>query len=282
MRGESEKMSVIYSFMDNEVYSADDVSNVFKKLTTQGVSLFQYNEGDSAIESINNAVSELTSPGVELYNVNACKVVYDSESERFSILPGTAFMTDGTTITIDTDDYDISERIKEIRKTSVDDIWVCFYRNTFNNSIDILVETEDENFNSEYSVKLGRISADNTVYDKREFAKTKLAPCSANVIQEMTLHCGTLSVDDVGRDRRRLVLTNVFPGATKVFLNGVMRDIQRIDTVDGEELIFDNTWPVSTSRRDKSAFNFTSEGLEVWAYTESGSISANSWSAIIF
>ena len=40
-------MSVIYSFMDDSVYGADDINKTFSKLTTQGVSLFKYNNGDN-------------------------------------------------------------------------------------------------------------------------------------------------------------------------------------------------------------------------------------------
>ena len=122
-------MSIIYGFMDNCLYGADDINQTFSKLTTQGVSLFNYTDGDNPLVSLNNAVSAHTMPGVEMYNTNACKVIYDTENEKFFISPGNAFMIDGSTITVDSEEYDITERVLEQRKSGIGDIWVCFNRN---------------------------------------------------------------------------------------------------------------------------------------------------------
>ena len=63
-------MSLKKSFMDNEIYGADDINFALSRLTTQGVSLFKYNDGDNPLVSLNNALAEMASPGVDLYNVN--------------------------------------------------------------------------------------------------------------------------------------------------------------------------------------------------------------------
>ena len=120
-------------------------------------------------------------------------------------------------------------------------------------------------------------------YDnKRKFARTKLAPCSANVIQEETINLGTLTYKDTGYQLRRVVIENVFPGATKVFLNGVVRDIQSVDIDAGEELIYERACIDGFSVDVKIAFNMTSAGLEVWAFQPYDATTANNWKIIIF
>ncbi|MBR3791969.1 MAG: hypothetical protein IKK18_04635 [Clostridia bacterium] len=275
-------MSVIYSFMDNSLYGADDINQTFSKLTTQGVSLFNYTDGDNPLISLNDAVSGLTYPGIELYNVNACKVVYDKENDKFSVFPGNAFMIDGSTITIDSDEYDITEQVLEQRKSSNGDIWVCFNRNIPKNSIDISVSADDSVFNSQYAVPLAKISSNNTVVDMRKFAKTKLAPCSANVISEYTMSFGTLTYKETGYERRRTILKDAFPGASKVFINGVVRDIQRVDIEAGESLTYERAWYKTVASDILVAFNMTGEGLEVWAYQPYNSAPANDWHMIVF
>ena len=275
-------MSVVYSFMDDCAYGADEVNQVFSKLTTEGVSLFNYTDGSNPLVALNDAVAGFITPGVELYNIDACKVTYDEENEKFTIGVGNAFMIDGSSITIDSDAYDITEEVLAQRKLSDGDVWVCFYRNIPNNSIDILVEASDEKYNSEYSVPLAKISVDNLVSDNRKIAKTKVAPCSANVIKEVTVSLGTLFYKDTGYKRRRVVIENVFPGATKVFLNGVVRDIQKVDIEAGESLTYERAWYKGVSNDIQIAFNLTAEGLEVWAHQPYDTATAEGWNITIF
>ena len=275
-------MSVIYSFMDDTVYGADDINKVFSKVTTQGVSLFKYTNGNNPLVSLNNAIKGFTEPGVEMYNINACKVSYNKGNDKFTIGVGNAFMVDGSSITIDSEAYDITGRVYELRKSSTSDILVCFYRNISNNSIDIVVDTANTYYNSEYSVQLAKISSDNTVIDTRKFAKTKLAPCSANVIQEKTINLGTLLYHDTGYKLRRVILKDIFPGASKVFLNGVVRDIQRVNVASGGSLVYERAWFQGVSSDVQIAFNMTSDGLEVWASQPYDSATPGDWNIMIF
>ncbi len=275
-------MSVTYSFMDDCSYGADEVNQTFSKLTTEGVSMFNYSNADNPLVALNDAVAGFVEPGVELYNIDACRVMYDATTYKFTISPGNAFMIDGSTITIDTEPYDITEAVEQIRKSSDGDIWVCFYRNIPKNCIDILVDTDDTVFNSEYSVQLGKISATNLIFDMRKIAKTKIAPCSANVIQELTINLGTLIYHDSGYKLRRVIIKNVFPGASKVFLNGVVRDIQKVDVEAGEKLNYQRAWFQGVSSEIMIAFNLTAEGLEVWATQPYDSATPGNWNIIIF
>ena len=275
-------MSVIYSFMDNCSYGADEINQTFSKLTTQGVSLFDYTNGDNPLVALNAAVKGFTTHGIEMYNTDACKVICDEENSKFTIATGNAFMSDGSIITIDSEAYDITEKVLENRKSNDGDIWVCFYRNIPKNCIDISIDSDDTVFNSEYAVPLAKISHNNSVVDMREFARTKLAPCSANVINEVTINLGTLTYKDTGYQLRRTIIKNVFLGATKVFLNGVVRNIQRVDIEAGESLQYERAWYPTVSSAIMIAFNMTAEGLEVWASQGYDATTPGAWSILIF
>ncbi len=275
-------MSVIYSFMDDSVYGADDINNVFSKLTTEGVSLFSYTNGDNPLVSLNEAVKGFLEPGVEMYNPDACKVGYDSANGKFTIGVGNAFMVDGSTITIDSEPYDITAMVTELRKTQSGDIWVCFYRNIPMNRIDILVEADDTKFNSEYGVKLAKISSSNTIADMREFAKTKILPCSANVIQEESMEGIYMEYKDGKDKRKRVVFKNIFPGATKVLMHGILHDIQRVDATGGDALSYKLAINGSQSSGEYVAFNFSDEGLEVWMYVTYNYTTTARWNLVIF
>ena len=268
--------------MDNCSYGADEINQTFSKLTTEGVSLFNYTNGDNPLVTLNDAVKGFVSPGIEMFNIDACKVTYDKESNKFSISPGNAFMPDGSTITIDSEAYDITPKILELRKLNDDDIWICFNRNIPKNSIDISIDTDDTIFNSQDSVPLAKISPENSVVDLREFAKTKLAPCSANVINEVTINLGVLIYKDTGYKLRRTIIKNAFPGATKVFLNGVIRNIQKVDIDGGETLVYERAWPSGAPSDIMIAFNMTGEGLEIWAYQPYNSTTPGDWNILIF
>ena len=272
-------MSVTYSFMDDSVYGADDINKVFSKLTTQGVSLFKYTNGNNPLVSLNEAVKGFVEPGVEMYNPDACVVKYDNGC--FNIKSGNAFMIDGSTISIDKD-YDITTKVTELRKTQNEDIWVCLYRNIPMNTIDILVEADDIKFNSEYSVKLAKISPGNTIADMREFARTKLLPCSANVIQEKSMEGIYMEYKD-GKDKwKRVVFKGIFPGATKVLMHGILHDIQRVDATGGDALSYQLAIKGSQSSGEYVAFNFSDDGLEVWMYVTYNYTTTAKWDMLIF
>ena len=275
-------MSVLYSFMDNSSYGADEVNQTFSKLTTEGVSLFNYTAGSNPLVALNDAVAGFITPGVEMYNIDACKVSYDKENDKFTIGVGNAFMLDGSSITIDSVPYDISETVSVLRKSSEADIWVCFYRNIPKNCIDISVDVDDTIFNSEYAVPLAKIASDNSVVDKRKIACTKVAPCSANVICEMTINLGTLTYKDTGYQLRRMIINDAFPGATKVFINGVIRNIQRVDIEAGESLVYERACAPGGSTSVMIAFNYTNEGLEIWASQPYDATTPGNWDIIIF
>lgn len=264
-------MGLTYSFMDNCSYGADDINKVFSKLTTQGVSLFNYSEGDNPLISLNDAVSNFINPGIEHFNPDACKVLYTpSEQENtfgnFNILRGNAFMYDGAIVTVDDDGYDISDEVRIIRQTSEEDIYVYFYRNVPNNSVDVCVTIDNSLIDEKETVMLAKISGVDTVFDMRGFATTKVAPCSANVVLFGSTEGFTIYKSDTGIRRLRLVIKNVFPGAKYVsnYLN--VASIQEVETENGDELEY-ALFPNGEGDIIWAAFNRKGTDVEVWMYS---------------
>ena len=172
-------MSINILFLDNETYGADDVNKAFSRLTTQGVSLF--NDTGQPLTDINTAIGNLVEGGVEMINGDACKVV--NNGGNYQILPGTAWMMDGSSITIEDEPYqlEIAEGIEQ---------YVYFQRNIGTNTIDIVVSSSEP---PEGSVYLAKISANGAVTDLRTFATTKVAPSTGNIYREYSIPDTTLT-----------------------------------------------------------------------------------------
>ena len=164
-------MAVNILFLDNETYGAADVNKAFSRLTTQGVSLF--NDAGAPLTDLNTAVSNLVESGVELYNMDACKVI--NNEGTYQIMPGTAWMADGSCITISDEPYHLDV-------TSGAEQHVYFQRNIGMNTIDIVVSGTNP---PEDALLIAKISAGGVVTDKRTFAVTKVAPVTANIVKEI-------------------------------------------------------------------------------------------------
>lgn len=161
-------------FMSNKTYSASDVNQMFARLTSQGVSLFDVS-GNGTLIDINTAVSNFTGAGVELYNPDACKVV--SEGEGYKVSPGCLWLPDGMCVEIDSDGYDLTV---ENGKTQ----YIYVESQPVTNSAAVVVSDTEGGADS---VPLAEISADGEIADTRTFAKTKLAPATANISVEKTI-----------------------------------------------------------------------------------------------
>ena len=159
-------MSIKCSFVDDVSYGADDINYALSRLTTQGVSLFKYTDGDNPLLSIENAIASYTNPGVDSYNGNSCKVVLNSAATRFLISPGTTFMPDGSFISIDAQ-YDITDIVTKARAGSTNSVTVYFYRNVSGNTIDIRASQNAADADAKKSVVLAEISGSNVITDKR-------------------------------------------------------------------------------------------------------------------
>ena len=276
-------MSVTYNFLDNCEYGADEINKAFSKLTTQGVSLFNYSNGDNPLMSLNEAIQSFCDPGINMYNENACVLSY--EDERYKISQGTAIMVDGSMINIEDEPYDITDEVLKIKKEYEGDLWVFFYRDVGKNAIEILIEKTRDNFDSEWAVKIGKINADKTVTDLRVFSQTKLLPCSKNIIQTGTVEIPRMIRDEetVGLNRYLYTIPDIFKGATKVFMNSKLFDIQCVDVVTGYDIDYQYVYNEKISNeRQFIAFNRADDGIEVWFYTGEKYINPKVWEALFF
>lgn len=153
------------SFMDNEVYTAQDVNERFSKLFSGGVSLI---ESGNILADLNALTSDITGYGV-LYD--ACRVV--GTDSAYKISAGTAIMHDGSAITFDSEGYSFTAEAGKYQ-------YVYLKRNEPENRIDILVsETEPE---GEY-VMLAHINEDGEVLDRRQYARLKVNTNQASTLR---------------------------------------------------------------------------------------------------
>lgn len=273
-------MSIKCSFMDNQVYGADDINLIFSKLTTQGVSLFAYEDGDNPLLSLNQAVSSFVNPGIEMYNGDSCRVIYDDENNAFKIMCGSAFMYDGSSIAINSEPYDITNLVSELRETCSGDIYVFFKRNTTQNTIDILVSDSEEDATGELCVPLARINSNNAVADLRKIAVSKIAPCTGNIIKDVPFTSQFISPYHQGTERMRGIIPNVFPGATRVcvifYLDGKISKIAflNIQNVSGDNEGEIEYTDLNTYNSLHIGFNRVGTDLQIWIKSISAGVSS--------
>lgn len=159
------------SFLDNEVYTAQDVNNVFSCLTSAGV---VFTDTGSSLSDLNTAVAKTVGEGV-LADASSCMVVH--EDGAYKISPGACFMADGSVIIFDAkgEEISISEGVKN---------YVYLERNRPANSIDVVVATAA---GGENSVPLAEISEDGTITDTRKYAHSKVMLGVADTLKSFTL-----------------------------------------------------------------------------------------------
>lgn len=283
-------MSIKCVFMDNEVYGADDVNQIFSRLTTQGVSLFKYTDGDNPLLDLNTAVAGYVTPGVDSFNNDSCKVYYDSSNDRFFIHTGLAFMNDGSVIEINDEDYDITSEVKAIQFENPDaSVYVYFKRFPEENTIKICVDMSEENLADESVVTLAVISGESAVSDLREYAHTKVAPCSENIIITGIMQHPEFYSTYKGDRRKVYEIDGVFRGARYVYMvqkqskgprGSYAIEIQEVEAITGDELEY--TLFSDEEESEYIAFNRRGTTIEVWRKTTAYVYVSCSWKYMIF
>lgn len=110
-------------FMDDTVYSADDVNAVFARMINAGVSMFDESANDP-LQALNSAVSNIINSGV--MTSDALKI--SISDGKIYAEPGCAFLPDGS-CTIITEKYEICDAPSSYGH-------LFLYRDTMNNRID--------------------------------------------------------------------------------------------------------------------------------------------------
>lgn len=169
------------SFLDNQEYTAQDVNDIFKRVSWGGVMFY---DTQDVISDLNNAGEQLTSQGVTMEDTNSCRVVLNDG--RYLISKGCCLMHDGSSITFDEDGYEITPVLGQKN-------YVFIQRNDMSNSIDIVVS---ESAGDESSVTLAEIDENGKIYDRRIYAKAKVQLGREKGIRNYTLNFYTWISDD--------------------------------------------------------------------------------------
>lgn len=179
------------TFMDNEEYTAQDVNEVFSRMTSAGVVFVD--TGDT-LSDLNAAQAEAISKGI-LSDATSCKVV--CEDNIYKISQGSCFMYDGASITFDEDGkvIQVTEGVKN---------YVYLERNIAENTIDIVVSEEE---GGSKSVPLAEIDEDGVIYDTRQYATSKVVLGVPNTLKNFTYEfkgAGTKTIE-MGADFNYLI-----------------------------------------------------------------------------
>lgn len=159
------------SFLDNEVYVAQDVNDIFARLTSGGVVFTDtgYTFGDL------NATQSQTAEGGVTRDTNSCRVVKNGDTYKIS--KGACFMNDGSAIVFDSDGHEI-----EITSGSMN--YVYLDRRIETNSIDIVVS---ELPGDESSIPLAEINEKGEIFDRRKYARAKIDLQAGGKLRELSV-----------------------------------------------------------------------------------------------
>lgn len=216
------------AFMDNGVYSADDVNGIISRLTSAGVVLA--NSGN-VLADLNTVTSEITSEGIENYP-DSCKLTV--ADGVYKIGEGVCFMKDGSTIIFDADGYEISP----IENTYC---YVYLKRNAPLNTIDVVVsETPGEGD----FVSIAEIDEYGIVFDRRIFSKAKVKLTTEKTLKSYVFELdeanGISITADLGTsDFSNIILTGahrIISGVKYGALIAIYNNMKAI--ADGETIVF--------------------------------------------
>ena len=146
-------------FLDNDVYTAQDVDDAISNICADGISGYPF--GESALGGLNTAIAELAAQGVS-YKGTSCLLV--NNAGTYKISQGAAFMYDGTQIIFDSDGYVITpqEGVKQ---------YVYLERDVLHNTINVVVSQQA---GGQDTVPIAEIAANGAITDRRRFASANI------------------------------------------------------------------------------------------------------------
>lgn len=171
------------SFLDNEIYGADDVSAVFSSLVTNGVVL--YPEAGTVQEALNEMTTEVVSSGVS----ERGRLSVSLTNSGAKVGQGTAFFNSGVSITVDSDGM-------EVAYNKGSSVYVYFI---YMPELNTVLLKADSEISEGDTVPLAFIDVNGKVSDMRKYAKAKVALNTANVYHDITIshQCYTHDVNTV-------------------------------------------------------------------------------------
>lgn len=190
-------------FLDNDVYTAQDVNDAISNVCADGISGYPF--GESALSGLNTAIAELAAQGVS-YKGTSCLLV--KVGTTYKISQGSAFMYDGTQIIFDSDGYEITPQ------TGVKQ-YVYLERDILHNTINVVVS---QTAGGQDTVPVAEIAANGAITDRRRFASAKVGIAAEPANISVTAHItGTVQPNqsvsvDVGFNGWKYAITQIAAG----------------------------------------------------------------------
>ncbi len=164
------------SFIDNEVYGADDVSEAFSKIISGGVVVEC--DSENVIGSLNSLTGEIITAGTRSYE----DLTVTMADGVIKINKGTGFFESGVSVTVDDEGVLLD-------KGDMTEGYVSFlYDADFNRVLPQLTLSEPRG-----DVLVLASFDTNTVSDRRSYAHSKLSINSANVYHDFTINMSGFS-----------------------------------------------------------------------------------------
>ena len=190
-------------FLDNDVYTAQDVDDAISNICADGISGYPFDE--SALSGLNTAIAELALQGVS-YKGTSCRLV--KVGTTYKISQGAAFMYDGTQIIFDSDGYVIAPQagVKQ---------YVYLERDVLHNTINVVVSRQAGGQNT---VPIAEIAANGAITDRRRFASANIGIMAEPKNISVTVHItenipARSSIDiDVGFNGWKYVIGSIATG----------------------------------------------------------------------
>lgn len=159
------------SFIDNEVYGADDVSEVFSKIIAGGVVVEC--DSENVIGTLNSLTGEVITEGTRSYSDLAVTM----SDGIITIGEGTGFFESGVSVTVDSDGVVLDKGERTTGYVSI------LYDADLNRVLPQITDSEP----SGDVLILAHFDGE-TVTDLRSYARSKLSINSANVYHDFTIN----------------------------------------------------------------------------------------------
>ena len=156
------------SFMDNEVYSAQDVNERIACMFTEGVSIV---DSENILAGLNEATKDIATSGVL---PDSCKV--ERTATGYKITKGSAIMPDGSCITFDDEGYEFTAEYGVMS-------YVYLRRKEPYNRIDVVVSADSPD---DDCVSLAVINGEGNVQDRRKYALLKVRSMQESTLRTIT------------------------------------------------------------------------------------------------
>ena len=217
-------------FMDNGIYTAQDVNDALSNIVSEGVSGYPF--GSDAVAGLNTAIAGITSGGTQ-FKGTSCLLVHNGGTYKIS--EGSCFMADGSQIIFDSDGYVIEHQNGVYE-------YVYLERDVLHNTVNVVVSSQSGGVNT---IPIAEINTDGTVIDRRSFAKSKVSllaePQNIGIIKRIvhaSLDVGNTSFDvELGFNGWKYMIYTVSPSRTG-------RTLEIIKLEDGDIV---STFPINNT-----------------------------------